>query len=523
MVDGLAGGAQGGGGGVRLTGAGIAREAREGAAGHLDPDAVAGLEPVRGRPEPDDGPGDLVGAGQADQAVAHVARAAPRVHVAQPHEHVGVAQAGPEPDLRADLADDLGIPGERGRGVAEHVRAGLQGGVVHPPGPAGQPCPARRGGRVRRVVAVPVRDRLARRLGRQPGARLEMEPPRRVPGRRPGLEVPPGFLAHHEQAYRRARRRLLAAGVRQPELDGLPQRRALHRRVRPRADGQPGRPPRLLEDGEVPDLAGQEDVIPAPDRADRHAHLGDPVPVVDPGPARVIRVVGQDVLDVVRVVPQGGDIGPGQRQRVQGPAGQPAPRDAPEHRPAALLARDHDPPAERGLQGQPVLAQEFQRQRRLGHVRDHRLDLRRQAVGHRPLHVSQVARAGQHDGAAGPRLLHQPFQGGQAVLALTPHRVEHAAGPERAPGALHQHLEPALGQRPGHARGQQPPPAVGGAEQCRRRCLPRLRPWRPPVRQQDGAVGHRHPEIAGDGQIPRQRRAQPQDALHQVAVHVHRR
>jgi hypothetical protein len=44
------------------------------------------------------------------------------------------------------------------------------------------------------------------------------------------------------------------------------------------------------------------------------------VPVVDIRPARVIRVAGEDVLDIVNMVASGGDISLAQRKRVQRPA-----------------------------------------------------------------------------------------------------------------------------------------------------------------------------------------------------------
>ena len=46
---------------------------------------------------------------------------------------------------------------------------------------------------------------------------------------------------------------------------------------------------------------------------------------------------------------------------------------------------------------------------------------------------------------------------------------------------------------------------------------------RPPVREQLNPVGHRYPEITLDDHIPGQRRIQPQQALNQMAAHIHRR
>src|SRR6478752_6009974 len=60
VVDLLLGGQQAGRGGGRLAGARVARVAREGAAGDLDPDPVTALEAVRGRPQPHVRLGDVV-------------------------------------------------------------------------------------------------------------------------------------------------------------------------------------------------------------------------------------------------------------------------------------------------------------------------------------------------------------------------------------------------------------------------------------------------------------------------------
>lgn len=278
----------------------------------------------------------------------------------------------------------------------------------------------------------------------------------------------------------------------------------------------------LLQHLEVTELAGQEDVIPAADRADRHGDRGHPAGVIEPGPARAVRGTGQHVLDVGRVAADGGHVGLAQRQRAQRPADAARLGERAQHRATALLARHQDAPAERGLQGQAVRAQELQGERGLGEVRDHRLDLGRQPVGHRPLHVAQVARPDQHDRPAEPRLFHHPVQGGQAVVAFLPHRVERAAGAERAPDALHQHLVAAFGQRAGQAGADQPAPTVRAAQQ-RHRQPPPPHLGRPPVGQQDGPVRHRHLEVALHGQVAGLRRAQPRHALDEIAAQVHRR
>jgi hypothetical protein len=246
------------------------------------------------------------------------------------------------------------------------------------------------------------------------------------------------------------------------------------------------------------------------------------MPVVDGRPPRIIRLAGEDVLDVGRAVPDRGDIGPAQRQCEHSAAHLAGLDEPPQHSQRALLAGDHDPPRERGLQRESVRPQEFERQRRVGHLGDHRLDLRWQAVGHRPLHVPQVTAAHEHDRAAEPRLLHHPSQGGHAVLALVPQRVELPAGAERAAGALQQHLEPALGQRDGHPRGDQPPPSVRAAHQGELQRAPAV-PRRLTVGQQLDAVRHGDPQVPLGHHVPGQRRVQPQHPLHEMTAQPHPR
>lgn len=150
VIDLLLGDAEFHRGRVGFPSAGVACEAGEGAAADLDSDPVAFLEPVSRRPEGDAAAREPVGVGEADQPVADVERAAARVDVAQPHEDVGVGQAGAEPDLRADLADDLDIVPQGGGGVGEYVAASFQGLVVDASGGGGQPGSADSGGWGRR-------------------------------------------------------------------------------------------------------------------------------------------------------------------------------------------------------------------------------------------------------------------------------------------------------------------------------------------------------------------------------------
>src|SRR3984885_16092441 len=80
---------------VDLPVAGVAGEAGMRAARDLEPEPVPAAEPVRRTDQGDlHGPGQRVGLGEADDAVADVAGPAPRitgrVDVAQPHEQIGV-------------------------------------------------------------------------------------------------------------------------------------------------------------------------------------------------------------------------------------------------------------------------------------------------------------------------------------------------------------------------------------------------------------------------------------------------
>src|SRR5947207_2362971 len=114
-----------------------------------------------------------------------------------------MGQAGTEPDLGGDLPDDLGVRVERGGRVGEHVRPGFQLPVVHAAaaGPSHAHAADRRGG-VGRVVTVPAGRRLAGswRRAAEAATGLEVETLGPVAGRRPGTEVPPGFLTHDVEA-----------------------------------------------------------------------------------------------------------------------------------------------------------------------------------------------------------------------------------------------------------------------------------------------------------------------------------
>lgn len=76
-------------------------------AGDLGSDAMPALEAVCRGPQPHVGADDLVGALEADEAVADVVGATVGVDVADPDEHIGIRQARTEPDLRAHVADEI--------------------------------------------------------------------------------------------------------------------------------------------------------------------------------------------------------------------------------------------------------------------------------------------------------------------------------------------------------------------------------------------------------------------------------
>jgi hypothetical protein len=176
---------------------------------------------------------------------------------------------------------------------------------------------------------------------------------------------------------------------------------------------------------------------------------------------------------------------------------------------------------ERRLEGQAVAAEELQRERRLGDLRDHRLDLRRQLIGHSPLDVAQVAAAVQDDGVAEPRLLHHPLQSGQAVLALPPHRVELPARTERAAGALQQHLVAPLGQGQCNPYSDQASAAVRAAHQRGRQPVT-VGARRPPIGQQFDTVGHGDAQVLLDDDVPGLRRVQLHEPLQKMAGELRR-
>ena len=152
-------------------------------------------------------------------------------------------------------------------------------------------------------------------------------------------------------------------------------------------------------------------------------------------------------------------------------------------------------------------------------MRDHRLDLGPQAVRDRPLDIAEVIRPGQHNRVTKPWLLHDPVESGQTVRTFLTHRIEVPAGAECAAHALHDHLEPTLGIRPGHPETDEAGATVWTTEQRHRQRLA-ANPRCPPVCQELHAVWHRKPQIPFDHEVTRQRRLQPHRPLKQVAHRI---
>ena len=165
--------------------------------------------------------------------------------------------------------------------------------------------------------------------------------------------------------------------------------------------------------------------------------------------------------------------------------------------------------------------QEVEREGRVGHLRDHRLDLGRQPVRDRPLDVPQVAGADQHDRVAEPGLLDQPRRASPGRPRARCASARTSPPEPNVPRALCR-----ITWNPRSASGRTVPaadqraPAVGAAHQGDRE-LVAARSRRPPVRQQHGPVRHRHRQIPLDDQVPGQRRVQPELALDQAAHQVH--
>ena len=115
------------------------------------------------------------------------------------------------------------------------------------------------------------------------------------------------------------------------------------------------------------------------------------------------------------------------------------------------------------------------------------------AVRDGPLREPEVAGAGHSDRSLVPRLLRDPLERGEAVLALV-ERGELAARAERAARALDQHLQAALRvQEPV----EQPVAAATAVRRPHEHGRHRRRvPGRVEVGQQLGAVGHRHAQVA---------------------------
>jgi hypothetical protein len=64
-------------------------------------------------------------------SVADIRGPAALVDVTQPDEDIGMREAGPQPNLRTDLPDDLHVLAERVGGVDEDIRTGLDLTITH--------------------------------------------------------------------------------------------------------------------------------------------------------------------------------------------------------------------------------------------------------------------------------------------------------------------------------------------------------------------------------------------------------
>ena len=113
----------------------------------------------------------------------------------------------------------------------------------------------------------------------------------------------------------------------------------------------------------------------------------------------------------------------------------------------------------------------------------------------RPLHEPEIAGADHADALGVPGLRADPPQRGEPVGALV-EGAELALRAERAAHALHEHLQPALGEQPSEDQAEQLAAPVGRAHEHRRLRLVAARARDVAVGEQYRAVVHPHAQIA---------------------------
>ena len=182
-----------------------------------------------------------------------------------------------------------------------------------------------------------------------------------------------------------------------------------------------------------------------------------------------LRVVGKPGLPVGQRDSGGEPVQAAQRQLAgQLPEGA-GPQRLPDQGARLLLPRHLIDPLEHRLQPERAAGLDQLPRAGTADLHCHGRVIRQAESGQRPLGNAQVARAPGAERAGIPRLRPQPLHRGQPVADLRrAERIQLAAGPEGAPAALHDALEPALGEQPSGHQPEHPPPAVRAADQDQR-------------------------------------------------------
>ncbi len=180
-----------------------------------------------------------------------------------------------------------------------------------------------------------------------------------------------------------------------------------------------------------------------------------------------------------------------------------------QRREPALLRGDEDQPRRRRLEREASARVCLAVKLRRAHLDRQRGQVVPGLRRDRPLHQPQVAGADHADPLGVPRLLADPAQRGQTVDALV-ERAEPALRAECPPHALHDDLQPPLGQDPsedqaeraGAVRRASAPARSAAAGRARRAC-------HPAVGQQHRAVVHRDAQVALADDVAGLRARQP--------------
>ena len=542
----------------RAAGVGVRVEAREVAAADVEPDAVAGQEPVRGRA--DEHPDLLHPAGfqrlglrervpvpEPEDPVGQDLGAAVGVDVDELGGDVRVERAAADVEDGLHGADHVDRPCERIGRVDEHVLPPLERALVErPAAPADGAAavegrPADRGHRRARVVQERIRRLVAGGLAGEPAVAADRVRPTiaaEMPllhldiGRRPVRLGHPAVGAHEEEANRPVavgkgvaalqpavveleveRGRVLDPEVRQhPEVAFRED--PARDRVRPRPDHEVlALPARVAQPAEVAQRSFDKDVVPAAevqrrdvrlrrvllgrDRVPERIAVGVGEPFVVPGREPIEQVDAPErpaPVEPVDVVHARADGGDLVVEVLAGGLA----REQTGERERAQAPVEREPELEGAALVDPALVIVGR-----GHVRRDRFECRN-AVGPRhrgqPLGRADVGAAHHPHRPVRPGLGSAPGDRVHAVLLLRQERPPLALGVEPAPAVLHDHDVSGFREREAvdGIAGRHPVAVVRRPLDQDRQGFGRIRTV--DLGRERHAVAHRHPHVSVDQQ-----------------------